>query len=160
MKHDPENTLVMEINDKKVYIELFPDHAPNHVERIKLLAGEQFYDNCPFHRVIDGFMAQTGDGKNQDGTGGSDYPDLKAEFNDVAHERGVVSMARAASVDSANSQFFICFDSHPHLDGQYTVFGKVSEGMSTIDAIKKANPGQDMVAVPDVISKAYLLADA
>ena len=160
MGYDAENTLILEVNGEKIFVELLPDVAPRHVERIKLLAGEGFYDGCPFHRVIDGFMAQTGDGKYQDGTGGSDYPDLKAEFNDTKHERGTVSMARAAPVDSANSQFFICFASHPHLDGQYTVFGKVVEGMEVVDSIRKANPGSDMVASPDVISKAFLLADA
>lgn len=160
MTDNAENTLVLEILGKQVHIELFSDIAPGHVERVKLLAAESFYDNCPFHRVIPGFMAQTGDGSNRDGTGGSDYPDLKAEFSDIKHERGIVSMARAASVDSANSQFFICFDAHPHLDGQYTVFGKVTEGFEVIDAVKKARDGYDMVVNPDVITKAYVLADA
>ena len=160
MSFDNENILVLEINKQRVLIGLLSDVAPLHVERVKLLAAEGFYDNCPFHRVIDGFMAQTGDGKYQDGTGGSDYPNLKAEFNSERHERGTVSMARAASIDSANSQFFICFDTHPHLDGQYTVFGSVIEGMDIIDTLRKANPGADMVASPDVITKAFLLADA
>lgn len=160
MSTNPENVLVLEVLGKQIHIELLDDTAPGHVERVKLLASEGFYDNCPFHRVIDGFMAQTGDGSNRDGTGGSDYPNLKAEFSSVKHERGTVSMARAASEDSANSQFFICFDAHPHLDGQYTVFGKITNGFDVVDQIKKARPGYDMVQDPDVITKAYVLADA
>ncbi|MEC8063223.1 MAG: peptidylprolyl isomerase [Pseudomonadota bacterium] len=157
---DPENTLILKLNQGNVSIQLLPDVAPNHVERIKLLASESFYDNCPFHRVIEGFMAQTGDGSNQDGTGGSDYPNLTQEFNSTAHERGVVSMARAASPNSANSQFFICYDNCPHLDNQYTVFGRVTDGMDLIDSLKKGAPGSGSVTAPDRILKAYILADS
>ena len=154
-----ENTLVLETDHGNVLIELLPDVAPQHVERIKLLASESFYNDCPFHRVIDGFMAQTGDGSNQDGTGGSDYPDLTQEFNTTPHVRGIVSMARAASPNSANSQFFICYDDCPHLNQQYTVFGRVKEGMEYIDKLKKGAPGSGAVAQPDRIRKAYILAD-
>ena len=160
MEKDPENIVVLEINGQKVEIAMLNDKAPNHIERIKMLASEGFYDGCPFHRVIDGFMAQTGDGQNQDGTGGSDYPDLQSEFNDVKHERGVVSMARAASPHSANSQFFICFSDQPHLDGQYTAFGKVLKGMEVIDNVKRGALGSGSVESPDVIEKAYVLSDA
>lgn len=158
--HNPENILVLEVNEGQVKIELMSDVAPKHVDRIKLLASEGFYDNCPFHRVIDGFMAQTGDGSNQDGTGGSDYDDLPQEFNSTPHTRGIVSMARAADPNSANSQFFICFDSHPSLDNQYTVFGKVISGMEYIDAVKKGSLQNGMVVQPDSIKRAYILADA
>ena len=160
MEKDPENIVVLEINGQKVEIAMLNDKAPNHIEIIKMLASEGFYDGCPFHRVIDGFMAQTGDGQNQDGTGGSDYPDLQSEFNDVKHERGVVSMARAASPHSANSQFFICFSDQPHLDGQYTAFGKVLTGMEVVDNIKRGALGSGSVESPDVIEKAYVLSDA
>ena len=131
---DPENTLYLELPAGRVVIQLRPDLAPTHVARIKELVRQKFYDGLSFHRVIPGFMAQTGDPKG-DGTGGSGQK-LKAEFSKESHVRGTVSMARAASPDSGDSQFFICFDTAPHLDGQYTVWGKVVEGMNHVDAIK------------------------
>ena len=141
-----ENFMILKLKDGDVKIELFSDVAPKHVERIKKLADDGKYDNVVFHRVIDGFMAQTGDVKfgnsandefdlRRAGTGGSSLPDLKAEFNDLPHERGTLSMARAQNPDSANSQFFICFKAAPFLDRQYTVFGKVVEGMELVDKI-------------------------
>ena len=145
-KFDPENTLVMETSKGTVRIGLRPDLAPNHVARIKELANEGFYDGIVFHRVIDGFMAQVGC-PHGIGTGGSDKPDLKAEFNDEKHVRGTCSMARSASPDSANSQFFICFDDTPFLNGQYTVWGQVIEGMENVDKIERGEP----VANPDKI---------
>ena len=144
-KIDPENTLIIELKDGKVVIEFFDKDAPNHVARIKELTNEGLYDGVVFHRVIEGFMAQTGDvefGNSKDfserrvGTGGSDLPDLKEEFNDRKHVKGTCSMARSASPDSANSQFFICFDDASFLDGQYTVWGQVIEGMEHVDKIK------------------------
>ena len=144
-----------------VKIELFKDVAPNHVNRILELSKNGKYDGVAFHRVIDGFMAQTGDVQHGNtknnfnptmvGTGGSDLPDLKAEFNNIAHERGTLSMARSQNPDSANSQFFICFDKAPHLDRQYTAFGKVLEGMEFIDKIKRGAPGSGAVSNPDII---------
>ena len=145
-----------------VKIELFADIAPNHVKRIKTLAEQKKYDGVVFHRVIEGFMAQTGDvqfgNSNNDnfdlgraGTGGSDLPDLKAEFSDVPHERGTLSMARSSDPNSGNSQFFICFESAPHLDRQYTVFGKVVEGMEHIDKIKRGEKSSGQVTDPDKI---------
>jgi len=144
-----------------VKIELFKDVAPNHVNRILELSKNGKYDGVAFHRVIDGFMAQTGDVQHGNtknnfnpamvGTGGSDLPDLKAEFNNIPHERGTLSMARSQNPDSANSQFFICFDKAPHLDRQYTAFGKVLEGMEFIDKIKRGAPGSGAVANPDII---------
>ncbi|MFA5041120.1 MAG: peptidylprolyl isomerase [Bdellovibrionales bacterium] len=131
---DPENTIYLDIPDGRVVIRLRPDLAPNHVARIKELTREKFYDGIAFHRVIPGFMAQTGDPRG-DGTGGSGKK-LKAEFSDATHARGVVSMARAASPDSADSQFFICFAPSSFLDGQYTVFGEVVSGMEFVDKIK------------------------
>ena len=129
------NTLTLETTTGPVVIEMNPEIAPGHVAHIKRLVGEGFYDGIVFHRVIDGFMAQTGCPKGT-GTGGSKYPDLKAEFNAEPHVRGTVSMARAASPDSANSQFFICFGDASFLDGQYTVFGEVVSGMDVIDKVK------------------------
>ena len=152
---DPENTLIMETTKGKVVIALRPDLAPKHVERIKQLAREGFYDGIVFHRVIDGFMAQTGCPKGT-GTGGSSYPNLPAEFNAEKHVRGVCSMARAANPDSANSQFFICFDDARFLDKQYTVWGKVVEGMENVDKIKRGEPVRD----PDKIVTMRVLADA
>ena len=144
-----------------VKIELFKDVAPNHVNRILELSKNGKYDDVAFHRVIDGFMAQTGDVQHGNtknnfnptmvGTGGSDLPDLKAEFNNIPHERGTLSMARSQNPDSANSQFFICFDKAPHLDRQYTAFGKVLEGMEFIDKIKRGAPGSGAVSNPDII---------
>jgi len=133
---DTENTIVLTIKGGRVVIALRPDLAPNHVARIRELANAGFYDNVSFHRVIPGFMAQTGDPTGT-GSGGSDLPDLKAEFSSEPHVRGTVSMARTGNPNSANSQFFICFDDAPWLDRQYTVWGKVIEGMEHVDAIKK-----------------------
>ena len=142
---DAENTLKVELSTGPVTIELRPDLAPKHVARIKELAREGFYDGVVFHRVIDGFMAQGGDPTGT-GAGGSSKPNLPAEFSREPHVRGACSMARTANPDSANSQFFICFGSIPHLNGQYTVWGKVTEGMENVDALPKGepprNPGQ------------------
>ena len=154
--------MLMKLETGEVEIQLFPDVAPGHVKRIKTLAQNKEYDGVVFHRVIDGFMAQTGDVKfgnsnNSDfnlslaGTGGSDLPNLKAEFTDIAHTRGILSAARSADPDSANSQFFICFESAPHLDRQYSAFGKVIKGMEFIDMIKKGDPGSGSVENPDKI---------
>ncbi len=155
MSLDPENTLVLETTKGRVVIALRPDLAPGHVERIKTLAREGFYDGIKFHRVIEGFMAQTGC-PHGTGTGGSDYDDLKAEFNTEPHVRGVCSMARAQSPNSANSQFFICFDDARFLDRQYTVWGKVVEGMENVDKIKRGEPVRD----PDSIVSMKVMADA
>lgn len=157
-KYDPENTLVIELKSGKVFIELFEDKAPEHVERIKSLATEGFYDGIVFHRVIAGFMAQTGDPTGT-GMGGSDKPDLKAEFNDTKHIRGTASMARSMSPNSANSQFFICFEAAPHLDGQYTAWGQVVEGMEHIDNVKKGDAYSGEVQDPDKMIKVRLLKD-
>ena len=149
-----ENTMILKLKDGDVKIELFEDVAPNHVKRIKELADSGKYDNVVFHRVIDGFMAQTGDVKfgnsesidfdlKRAGMGGSDMPDLKQEFSSVPHDRGTLSMARSSNPDSANSQFFICFKPAPFLDRQYTVFGKVLEGMEFVDMIKRGEPASD-----------------
>ena len=149
-----ENIMILKLKDGDVKIELYEDVAPNHVKRIKLLAEEGKYDGVVFHRVIDGFMAQTGDVKfgnssksdyniRSAGTGGSDLPDLKEEFNDLPHQRGTLSMARSQNPNSANSQFFICFKEASFLDRQYTVFGKVIEGMEFVDKIKRGEPASD-----------------
>ena len=151
---DPENTLVIETTKGKVVIEMRPDLAPGHVERIKTLARQGFYDGIVFHRVIEGFMAQTGC-PNGTGTGGSKMPNLKAEFNREPHVRGVCSMARSSMPDSANSQFFICFDDARFLDKQYTVWGKVIEGMENVDKIKRGEPVQN----PDKITSMKVAAD-
>ena len=146
--------MILKLKDGDVKIELFEDVAPNHVKRIKQLAKEGKYDGVVFHRVIDGFMAQTGDVKfgnsssdefnlKRAGMGGSDLPDLKEEFNDLPHLRGTLSMARSQDPNSANSQFFICFKAAPFLDRQYTVFGKVIEGMEFVDNIKRGEPASD-----------------
>ena len=150
----PEDTLVMETTKGTVVIETMPDKAPNHVARIKELAREGFYDDVVFHRVIPGFMAQGGDPTGT-GTGGSDKPDLKAEFNDVRHVRGVCSMARSSNPDSANSQFFICFDDATFLDNQYTAWGKVIEGMENVDKFEDGEP----VPNPDRITSMKVAAD-
>lgn len=151
-----KEVIVMELQDGDVVIELFESKAPNHVARIKELTKKGFYNGLTFHRVIDGFMAQTGDPTGS-GMGGSDLGYLKAEFNDIKHERGVVSMARAANKDSANSQFFIMFKPSPHLDGQYTAWGKVTKGMEYVDSIKKGDPAQGgRVQNPDKIIKMYI----
>jgi peptidyl-prolyl cis-trans isomerase B (cyclophilin B) len=143
---EAENTIIMETTKGRVVIALRPDLAPGHVERITTLAKQGFYDGVPFHRVIEGFMAQTGDPTGT-GAGGSDLPDLKAEFNDEPHVRGTCSMARTAAPHSANSQFFICFGDASFLDKQYTVWGKVTDGMDVIDQIKRGEPVRD----PDTI---------
>ena len=157
-----EDIMILKLKDGNVIIELFNDIAPNHVKRFKKLAQEKKYDGVIFHRVIDGFMAQTGDveygntnsenyNERKVGTGGSDYPDLKAEFSDLPHERGTLSMARSNDPNSANSQFFICFKSVPHLDRQYTVFGKVIKGMEFVDLIKRGDSPNGEVSKPDKI---------
>ncbi len=154
--------MILKLKTGEVKIELFPDIAPNHVNRIKELANSGKYNGVVFHRVIDGFMAQTGDvqfGNSSNsnfnlqraGMGGSDLPDLKAEFNNTPHERGTLSMARSSDPDSANSQFFICFEPAPHLDRQYTVFGKVVDGMDNIDKITKGDGPNGSVSNPDKI---------
>ena len=154
--------MILKLKDGDVKIELFPDVAPKHVERIKTLANEGKYNNVVFHRVIDGFMAQTGDVQfgnsssdtfdlRRAGTGSSNLPDLKQEFSDIPHEKGTLSMARSADPNSGNSQFFICFESAPHLDRNYTVFGKVIEGMEHVDKIKKGDSSTGSVVEPDKI---------
>ena len=150
----PENTLVLQLKDGEVRIALDAERAPDHAERLKTLANQGFYDGLKFHRVIPGFMAQTGDPRG-DGTGGSDLPDLKAEFSDVPFERGTVGMARSSDPDSANSQFFIMFDRADFLDNQYTVGGQVTDGMDAVDAIKKGSRSNNgAVTDPDTIVRA------
>jgi peptidylprolyl isomerase len=151
---DPENTLILETTKGKVVIAMRPDLAPGHVDHIKKLVREGFYDGIVFHRVIEGFMAQTGCPKGT-GTGGSKYPDLKAEFNKQPHVRGTCSMARASSPNSANSQFFICFGDSGFLDNQYTVWGAVTEGMDNVDKIKRGEP----VREPDKMVTVRVAAD-
>ncbi len=158
-----ENIMILKLKDGEVKIELFKDNAPNHVERIKKLANDGNYDGVVFHRVIDGFMAQTGDVKfgnsnnndfdlNRAGMGGSNLPDLKSEFNNLPHDRGTLSMARSSDPNSANSQFFICFEPAPFLDRQYTVFGKVISGMEYVDKIKRGDSNNNgSVKDPDKI---------
>ena len=154
--------MILKLKNGEVKIELFTDIAPKHVERIKILANEGKYDGVVFHRVIEGFMAQTGDVQfgnsslesfdlGRAGTGGSNLPDLPAEFNNIPHEKGTLSMARSSDPNSGNSQFFICFESAPHLDRNYTVFGKVIEGMEFIDLIKKGDGSSGAVSDPDKI---------
>jgi peptidylprolyl isomerase len=152
----PGNTLVLELKDGPVTIELLPDVAPKHVERIKLLVGRGFYDGTPFHRVIEGFMAQGGDPTGT-GTGGArDLPDLEAEFNKTSFTRGVCGMARSQSPNSASSQFFICFADATFLDGQYTVWGRVVSGMEVVDKIKRGAPGSGTVNGPDRLIRASI----
>ena len=157
-----ENTMILKLKDGDVVIELFDDVAPNHVKRFKQLANEKKYDGVVFHRVIDGFMAQTGDVQfgnstlesydiRRAGTGSSEYPDLKAEFSNLPHDRGTLSMARSSDPNSANSQFFICFKSASFLDRQYTVFGKVIKGMEFVDLIKRGEGSNGEVKNPDKI---------
>ena len=157
-----EDTMILKLKDGNVIIELFNDSAPNHVKRFKQLSKEKKYDGVVFHRVIDGFMAQTGDVEygnsnletydiKRAGTGGSEYPDLKAEFSNIPHERGTLSMARSSDPNSANSQFFICFKASPSLDRQYTVFGKVVQGMEFVDLIKRGEGSNGEVSDPDKI---------
>jgi cyclophilin family peptidyl-prolyl cis-trans isomerase len=152
---DPENTLLVETTKGNLVIELRPDLAPNHVVRIKELARDGFYDGIVFHRVIDGFMAQSGDPTGT-GTGGSTKPDLAAEFSSEKHTRGTCSMARSANPNSANSQFFICFGDAPWLDGQYSIWGQVVSGMEAVDEIKRGEPVRD----PDSIISMRVAADA
>ena len=157
-----ENIMILKLKYGEVQIELYSEKAPNHVKRFKELANQGKYDNVVFHRVIDGFMAQTGDVKfgntgspefnlSLAGTGGSDLPNVKAEFSDIAHTRGTLSAARSSDPNSANSQFFICLDSAPHLDRQYSAFGKVIKGMEFVDMIKKGDPNSGSVSDPDKI---------
>ena len=156
------NLMILKLTYGDVEIELYPEKAPNHVKRFKELADGGKYDGVVFHRVIDGFMAQTGDVKfgntnspnynlSLAGTGGSDLPNVKAEFTDIAHTRGILSAARSSDPDSANSQFFICFESASHLDRQYSAFGKVIKGMEFVDMIKKGDPSSGSVPDPDKI---------
>lgn len=158
-KPDPKNTLVLELKSGKVLIQLRPDLAPKHVERVRQLAKDGFYDGVKFHRVIAGFMAQSGDPTGT-GTGGSKYGNLPAEFSKEPFARGTIGAARTANPDSANSQFFITFADTAHLNGQYTVWGKVVEGMDNVDKIKKGEPGSGKVSDPDTIVKAYIQAEA
>ncbi len=152
---DKANAIVIDTNKGRIVIKLRTDLAPQHAERIKTLAREGYYNNVPFHRVIDGFMAQTGDGKNFNGTGGSKYPDLKAEFSSVPFKRGVVGMARASSPDSANSQFFIMYADGSFLNGKYTVVGDVVSGMEVVDKLKRGEPVPD----PDNMVKVQVASD-
>jgi peptidylprolyl isomerase len=152
---DKQNAIVIDTTQGRVVIKLRPDLAPKHAERLKLLARDGYYNNVPFHRVIDGFMAQTGDGKNFNGTGGSKYPNLPAEFSDVPYKRGIVGMARTSDPNSANSQFFIMFADGPSLNGKYTVVGEVVSGMDVIDKLKRGEP----VADPDKMVKVQVASD-
>jgi len=152
---DPQNTLVIETTPGRIIMKLRDDVAPKHAERLKLLAREGFYDDVPFHRVIDGFMAQTGDGQYGNGTGGSKHPDLPAEFSKVPFERGIVGMARTSDPDSANSQFFIMFDEGSFLNGKYTVVGEVVAGMDVVDKLKRGEPASN----PDRIIQIQVAAD-
>lgn len=154
---DPQNTILIDTTKGRIIIKLRPDLAPKHAERIKTLAREKFYDNVPFHRVIEGFMAQTGDGQNFNGTGGSKYPNLPAEFSNVPFKRGVVGMARrGGDNNSANSQFFIMYRETPSLNGQYTVIGEVASGMDVVDKLNKGEP----VPNPDKMLHVQVAADA
>jgi peptidylprolyl isomerase len=152
---DKQNAIVIDTTKGRIVIKLRTDLAPQHAERIKQLAREGYYNNVPFHRVIDGFMAQTGDGKNFDGTGGSKYPNLKAEFSSVPFKRGTVGMARAGSPDSANSQFFIMYADGSFLNGKYTVIGDVVSGMDVVDKLKRGEPVPD----PDKMVKVQVASD-
>ena len=152
---DKANAIVIDTSKGRIVVKLRNDLAPQHAERIKLLAREGYYNNVPFHRVIEGFMAQTGDGKNFNGTGGSKYPNLAAEFSNVPFKRGIVGMARAASNDSANSQFFIMFAEGASLNGKYTVVGEVVSGMDVVDKLKRGEP----VADPDKMVKVQVASD-
>jgi peptidylprolyl isomerase len=158
---DPNNALVIDTTKGRVIIKLRTDLAPHHAERLKQLARDGYYNNVPFHRVMEGFMAQTGDGQNFNGTGHSKYPNLAAEFTPTPFTRGVVGMARASDPDSGNSQFFICFGDASFLNGQYTVIGNVVSGMDVVDKLKKAPPGSQSGAVtdPDKMVKVQVAAD-
>jgi len=152
---DPQSTLILDTTEGRIIIKLRNDIAPRHAERLEQLAREGFYNNVPFHRVIDGFMAQTGDGQYGNGTGGSKYPSLKAEFSKVPYKRGIVGMARTSDPNSANSQFFIMFADGPSLNGQYTVVGEVAQGMDVVDKLHKGEPPSN----PDKIVRAQVAAD-
>jgi peptidylprolyl isomerase len=158
---DKANAVVIDTTKGRIVIKLRTDLAPQHAERIKQLAREGYYNNVPFHRVIEGFMAQTGDGKNFNGTGGSKYPNVPAEFSNVPFKRGIVGMARSASNDSANSQFFIMFADGSSLNGKYTVIGDVVSGMDVVDKLKKAPPGSSggTVTDPDKMVKVQVASD-
>ena len=159
---DKNNAIVIDTTKGRIVIALRPDIAPKHAERLKQLARDGFYNNVPFHRVMEGFMAQTGDGQNFDGTGGSKYPNLKQEFSSTPFKRGIVGMARRGdSVDSANSQFFICFGDAAFLNNQYTVIGEVVQGMDVVDKLKKAPPGSSSGSVtdPDKMIKVQVASD-
>jgi peptidylprolyl isomerase len=159
---DKQNAIVIDTTKGRIVIKLRADLAPQHAERIKQLTREGFYNNVPFHRVMDGFMAQTGDGQNFNGTGGSKYPNLKQEFSSTHFKRGIVGMARRGdSVDTANAQFFIMFADGASLDGQYTVIGEVVSGMDVVDKLKKAPPGSSGGAVtdPDKMVKVQVASD-
>jgi len=155
----PENTLYLDLKGGRVVIQLRPDLAPNHVDQIKTLVRRGFYDGTVFHRVIEGFMAQGGDPTGT-GTGGSDLDDIRAEFTNAKFARGTCGMARSQSPNSANSQFFIMFEPAPHLNGQYTVWGQVVQGMEHVDAIKRGSGGSGTVSNPDKIEKLQVAADA
>ena len=152
---DPQNTIVIDTNQGQIIVKLRPDLAPKHAERIKTLAREKYYDNVPFHRVIAGFMAQTGDGQNKNGTGGSKYPNLQSEFTNTPFKRGIVGMARANDPNSANSQFFIMYADGSFLNGKYTVVGEVVSGMDVVDKIKKGEPVVD----PDRMVRVQVASD-
>src|SRR3984885_7088021 len=159
---DKPNAIVIDTTQGRIIVKLRTDLAPKHAERIKQLAREGFYNNVPFHRVMDGFMAQTGDGQNFNGTGGSKYPNLKQEFSSMPFKRGIVGMARRGdSVDSANAQFFFMFGDAPSLNGQYTVVGEVVSGMDVVDKLKKAPPGSrgGEVSDPDKMVKVQVASD-
>jgi peptidylprolyl isomerase len=153
---DPQNTLIIDTSQGRIVVKLRNDLAPKHVAQIKKLAQDKYYDNVPFHRVIQGFMAQTGDGQNGNGTGGSKYPNIPAEFSNVPFSRGIVGMARANDPNSANSQFFIMYADGAFLNGKYTVVGEVLSGMDAVDKIKKGEP----VADPDRMTRVQVAADA
>jgi peptidylprolyl isomerase len=157
---DPQNILVIESTQGRILIKLRNDIAPQHAERLKQLARDKFYDNVPFHRVIAGFMAQTGDGQNGNGTGGSKYPNLRAEFSQVPFKRGIVGMARTNDPNSANSQFFIMYDDGDFLNGKYTVVGEVVSGMEVVDKLKKGSQANNgTVSDPDRMVTVRVAAD-
>jgi peptidylprolyl isomerase len=157
---DPQNTLIIDTTQGRIVVKLRNDIAPKHAERLKQLARDKYYDNVPFHRVIAGFMAQTGDGERGNGTGGSKYPNVPAEFSNVPFTRGIVGMARANDPNSANSQFFIMFADGPFLNGMYTVIGQVLSGMDVVDKLKKGDPQANGTVVgPDKMVSVKVAAD-
>ncbi len=157
---DPQNTILIDTKYGRIVLKLRPDLAPKHAERLKTLARDKYYDNVPFHRVIAGFMAQTGDGQRGDGTGGSKYPNLPAEFTNTPFTRGIVGMARTNDPNSANSQFFIMFGDGAFLNGKYTVVGEVVSGMDAVDKLKKGEGQSGAVTDPDRMIKVQVAADA